>query len=289
MTEFTKLKMGFSVALLAALFMLRPLIEPLTSKAGGIHVVLFGLKIYLQALYFLFAGALGLSAYFFALELLSGKSTAPFAQKAGNTTYALAILMPPAFAAIWTIGQASASLRERSGSEAAALVFSIALTAVVVGAALGVLIYIRRVMSERDRSFTVSRLADEETEQMAKANGLLEAGLYDLAVVQCFQTIETALRRVLLARGGVAGYATVKDMLALAQKRALLGGEDRRRIHDVRVLRNEVTHEAKEVDRNTAEEVIEMTRRVVTRLGMLLDAAQNGENGKGGGTAEDPG
>lgn len=279
MTEFTKLKMGFSVALLAALFMLRPLIEPLTSS-GGIHVLLFGLQIKLQALYYLFAGALGLSAYFFALELLSGKSTAPFAQKAGNTTYALAILMPPAFVAIWTIGQSTAALRKHSGSDALALAFSIALTALAGAAALGVLFYIRQAMSERDRSFTVSRLADEETEQMAKANGLLEAGLYDLAVIQCFQTIETALRRVLLARGGVASYASMKDMLALAHKRKLLDDEDRRRIHDLRVLRNEVAHEAKEVDRNTAEEVIEATRRVVTRLGMLLDAADNGNGGE---------
>ncbi len=262
MTDFTRLKMGFSVALLAALFMIRPLLDQVAEN----YFVFLGYKVYLQYLYYLFAGCLSLSAYFFALELLSGKSAAPFAQRAGNTTYALAILMPPAFTMVYIIALIGNTL----GNPRSAFIVDVVLTVVLLFIVMAVMLSLRRAISDRDRSFSISKLGDEETANLAKASGLLEAGLYDLVVIQAFQTLETSLRRLLLARGVYPRRNSVKDLVITAQGQNLVSDEVSRCIHDVRVLRNEVVHEGKSVNRDTAEIVIDETRKVITRFGMLL-------------------
>lgn len=265
MTDFTKLKMAFSVALLAALFMLRPLFEYM----GQTEIVFLGVRLSLQIMYFTFAGTLGLSAYFFALELVSGRS-APFAQRAGNTMYALALLIPGAFAAIVLIAYTGSLVGSITGSPSASTTVEGLLTVVAGVAVLTIVLMVRRAMGERDRSFSVRALGNEEAEQLAKANGLLEAGLYDLVVVQSFQTLETSLKRLLLANGVYSRNSGIKGLVTLAQKHNLIGNDEGRSIQDVRVLRNEVAHEAKAVSRDTAEQVVEATRRVITRVNMAL-------------------
>ena len=261
MTEFTKLKMAFTVALLAALFMLKPLFD----QAAAAQFQYLNLNLSLRTLYYLFSGALGLSAYCFALELISGRS-APVAQRAGNTMYALAVLMPPAFLAIFVLSH----VVRRLGTGMGATVLEIVLTVALGGGGFILLLYLRSAIGERDRSFTVSRMGDEETAQLAKANGLLEAGLYDLVVVQAFQTIETSVRRLLLAKGLYSRRDTIKDHVALARSHGLLGEEESQTIHDIRVLRNEVAHEGKRVNRDSAEKVLSSARWLITRFGMTL-------------------
>jgi HEPN domain-containing protein len=285
MTDFTKLKMGFSVGLLAVLFTLRPLFE----NVGAYPVRFPGFQVTLLQLYYAFMATLGLASYFFALELISGKAAVPFAQKAGNTLYALAVLMPPAFVAAVLVSQAGQYVLGRGGLAAAKAVYA-GLGLVLLAALLLVMWRLRAMIGERDRSFSVRHLGDEETEQLAKAQGLLDAGLYDLSVVQAFQTVETSLRRLLLARGRYERRRSVKEMMEAAEGAGLLGSADSRRVQDVRVLRNEVVHEGKPVVRDTAEEVVDNARKVVTRIGMLLsDAGGEAEEDASGTGAASPG
>lgn len=273
MTDFTKLKMGFSVGLLAVLFTLRPLFE----KVGAYPISFPGFTVTLLQLYYAFMATLGLASYFFALELISGKASVPFAQKAGNTLYALAVLMPPAFVAAVVISRVGQAVLGWGGLAWAKAVYG-GLGILLVVAIVLVMWRLRNMISERDRAFSVRQLGDEETVQLAKAQGLLDAGLYDLSVVQAFHTLETSLRRLLLARGRHERRHTVKEMIAVAESAGLLGPADARRVQDVRVLRNEVVHEGKPVIRDTAEEVVDSARKVVTRIGMLLsEEAGNGE------------
>jgi len=287
-TEFTKLKMAFSVALLAALFTLRSLFD----RVSGYTFTFLGFDIELLLLYYLFAGALGLSAYCFALELLAGRSASPLAQKAGNTFYALAVLMPPAFIAVFLIAHASGRLAGWMGDPAYGIAFSVAMLLLVAALGVYVLRSLGRAIGERDRSFTVNQLGDEEAASLTKATGLLEAGLYDLAVVQSFQTIETSLRRLLLARGVAPRRWTMKEIIATAQRHDLISDADRQVLHDIRVLRNGVIHEAREVDRTETEDVIDATRRVVTRFHMRTangDTEQEQEAAPGPKTGLDAG
>jgi HEPN domain-containing protein len=274
MTDFTKLKMAFSVGLLAVLFMLKPLFD----RVAKFSYPFLGVDLTLTALYYVFAVFLGLAAYFFALELLSGKTTSPFAQRAGNTMYALAILAPPAYSAIFVIAYLGNSLSKWSEGAVSANTINAVGTGLLVLATVAALLYLRRAIGERDRSFSVRKLGDEETAQLTKTNGLLEAGLYDMVVVQAGQTIETSLRRLLLAKGVYSGRSGMKELVERAEAHGLLGAAEKQDIHDVRVLRNQVAHEAKHINRATAEQVVDAARRVVTRIGMLLSEAREEES-----------
>src|SRR5438876_966836 len=88
LTEFTKTKMHFALALLATLFALHPFVEKWGDK-GYIYLD-YELKIFYA--YGLVAALLALTVYFYALSLLSERGYS-WMEMTGNYMYAIAILV----------------------------------------------------------------------------------------------------------------------------------------------------------------------------------------------------
>src|SRR4051812_34522447 len=104
MTEFTKMKIGFALALLGTLFALHPFLERY-SELGFLYMS-YDLKIFHA--YALTAGLLSLCVYLYAVTLMSNRPHSPF-ERMGNSSYALAILILPFYAGLFL----SAKLADR--------------------------------------------------------------------------------------------------------------------------------------------------------------------------------
>src|SRR5262245_47488701 len=92
MTEFTKTKIHFALALLGTLFAVHPYIEQ-WEHAGFTYL---GWNLEIFHAYALTGGLLALSVYFYAMALLSERATTG-AERVGNYLYALGLLIFPLY------------------------------------------------------------------------------------------------------------------------------------------------------------------------------------------------
>jgi len=264
MTDFSRIKMGFVVALLAALFMLKPVIDSLGAQYTTPFVFL-GLRVAVMNVYYLFSGLLGLAAYFYAMDMV-GKRANPLAQRMGNIMYALAILVPPFYLTMGLLAWLDSLIVEATHSPLVGQISAIIMAVfLVLGGGLFFAI-VRRQLRDQDTDSTVEQLSGEQAKLVAKANGLLEAGLYDLVLVESFRAVETALKKRLVANNVFTRKSSVSALLNAADKHKLIGKGERDVVHDLRVMRNDVVHESKHLNRDEAEKVIDATRRVITVL-----------------------
>ena len=90
MSDFTKTKIAFVLALLGTLFTLHPLVE----RFGECGYEYFGVTVRVFHVYVLFAGLLALAVYFYAL-VMHNERTHSWAERIGNLSYALALMVLP--------------------------------------------------------------------------------------------------------------------------------------------------------------------------------------------------
>jgi HEPN domain-containing protein len=263
MTDFARIKMGFVVALLAVLFMLKPVIDGLAAEYPSSFVFL-GVGVRVLDVYYVFTALLGLAAYFYAMEMV-GRRSNPTVQALGNIAYALAILVPPFYLAMALIWWLTTLIANFTG-ELAGQILSIILA---IGLVLGggyFFATLRRTLRDQDKQSAVEQLSGEQAKLVAKANGLLEAGLHDLVLVESFRALETALKKRLVTSGVHTRKSSMTALMKAAEQHKLIGQAEREQLHDLRMMRNEVVHESKHLTRDEAEDVIDTTRRLITAL-----------------------
>ena len=216
MTEFTKLKISFALALMGTLFALHPFIDRFAE--GGFLYLGVDLKMYYA--YFLTAGLLSLCVYLYAVTLLSERPHS-WCEKTGNSAYALAILVVPIYAGLFL----SAKLADWVALSHVAW----AAPAVAIGlgggwVALSQLVAwrIRRRLGEQDREAKMAQLARQEIDSLNQARELFDNEHYDLSVIESWRALESRLRQVLLNRrisvrsdnpGAVIHHAAKKGIL----------------------------------------------------------------------------
>ncbi len=191
MTEFTKLKISYALALLGTLFALHPFLDRFADL--GFLYLGYDLKIFYA--YSLTAGLLSLCVYLYAVTLLNDRPHA-WCERTGNSTYALAILVLPIYAGLFL----SAKLADQVA------VSHVAWAAPVVALGLGVgwvtlsqLVAwrIRLRLGEQDRASRMALMAKQEVESLNQARELFDGGHYDLSVVEAWRALEARLRQVL--------------------------------------------------------------------------------------------
>jgi HEPN domain-containing protein len=194
MTEFTKLKISYALALLGTLFALHPFLDRFADR--GFVYLGYDLKIFYA--YSLTAGLLSLCVYLYAVTLLNDRPHS-WCERTGNSTYALAILVVPVYAGLFL----SAMLADRVAVSHVAW----AAPAVAVGLGFGwvglsqlVAWRIRRRLGEQDRASRIAQLARQEAESLNQARELFDGQHYDLSVVEAWRALEARLRQVLLSR-----------------------------------------------------------------------------------------
>jgi hypothetical protein len=194
MTEFTKLKISYALALLGTLFALHPFLDRFADR--GFLYLGYDLKIFYA--YSLTAGLLSLCVYLYAVTLLNDRPHS-WCERTGNSTYALAILVLPVYAGLFL----SAKLADQVAvSHVAWAAPAVAFGLGVGWVALSQLVAwrIRRQLGEQDRASRIAQLAKQEVESLNQARELFDGGHYDLSVVEGWRALEARLRQVLLSR-----------------------------------------------------------------------------------------
>src|SRR6266849_733390 len=96
MTDFTKTKTHFALALLGTLFALHPFFTRF-ENTGFLYL---GYELRLADVYALIAGLLALAVYCYGLGLISERSHS-WLEKLGNYSYALAIMVLPLYGGVY--------------------------------------------------------------------------------------------------------------------------------------------------------------------------------------------
>ncbi len=216
MTEFTKMKISFALALLGTLFALHPFLD----RYSGRGFVYLGYDLKIFHAYALTAGLLSLCVYFYAMTLM-GEHPHSWLEKTGNSTYALAILIPPIYAALFL----SAKLAEQVALSHLAWAAPVVAAGMGIGwIALSQLVAwrIRRRLGEQDRLAKIAQLAKQEVESVNQASELFAGEHYDLSVVEAWRALEARLRQALLGRGIVSGMGTSQAILHVATRKGIL-------------------------------------------------------------------
>jgi HEPN domain-containing protein len=216
MTEFTKLKITFALALLGTLFALHPLLDRFAD--WGFLYLGYNLKVFY--VYSLTSGLLSLCVYLYAVTLLNDRPHS-WCEQTGNSTYALAILIVPIYAGLYL----SAMLAEQvavSHVAWAAPAVALGLGAGWVGLSQVVAWRIRRRLGEQDRVSKMAQLANQEIESLNRARELFDSQHYDLSVVEAWRALEARLRQVLLNRGIVTDPANSQAVIHVAVKKGIL-------------------------------------------------------------------
>lgn len=244
MTEFTKLKISYALALLGTLFALHPFLDRFADR--GFLYLGFDLKIFYA--YSLTAGLLSLCVYLYAVTLLNDRPHS-WCERTGNSTYALAILVLPVYAGLFV----SAELADRVAvSHVAWAAPAVALGLGVGWVALSQLVAwrIRRRLGDQDRASRMAQLAKQEIESLNQAKELFDGGHYDLSVVEGWRALEARLRQVLLGHrvgttaGGPDAVIHVAAKKGILREPALAVAADLRRHWAVAVSTEPMTREA---------------------------------------------
>ena len=216
MTEFTKLKITFALALLGTLFALHPLLD----RFAGWGFLYLGYDLKLFYVYSFTSGLLSLCVYLYAVTMLNDRPHS-WCERTGNSIYAIAILIVPIYAGLYL----SAKLAEQVAvSHVAWAAPAVALGLGVGWVALSQLVAwrIRRRLGEQDRVSKMAQLANHEIESLKRAAELFDSEHYDLSVVEAWRALEARLRQVLLNRGIVTDPANSQAVISIAVKKGIL-------------------------------------------------------------------
>jgi hypothetical protein len=216
MSEFTKTKITFALALLGTLFALHPFLDRFADR--GFLYLGYDLKVF--DVYFLTAGLLSLCVYFYAVTLLTERQHSGW-ERWGNYTYALAILIVPIYGGLFL----SARLADRVAVSHVAW----AAPAVAFGLGVGWIVLsqliawrIRSHLGEQDRLAKMEQLAKQEVESLNRARALFENAHFDLSVIESWRALEARLRQVMLSRRIIARLSGPQSIVQTALRKHLL-------------------------------------------------------------------
>jgi HEPN domain-containing protein len=261
MTEFTRTKMHFALALIGTLFAVHSFIEKYPDLGFRLEVsdlnVDWQLKV--SDLFVVTVGLLAFTVYCYAIALVSEKPSSRM-ERLGNLSYALAILIVPFYGTLW----ASSWLADYFK------VSHLAVTAPATALGLGILWlilawWLRGRLGDQDRQAKIATLATQEVEALARAPKLFEDGHYDLAVIEAWKALEARLRRVLLMRGQTRHLDRPDKMIDRAAYLGLIKDPARKLLQEVRQQWN-VAVSTEPLTREGAESALSAARHILSTI-----------------------
>jgi hypothetical protein len=261
LTEFTKTKMHFALALLGTLFALHPLVEKFGDQVGFEYLGVF-LKVFYA--YALAAGLLALTVYFYALALLSERAYS-WMEKSGNSCYAVAVMVLPLYGGLYLSTWAA----ERFGQAHLAWAGP---TVVPLALGLGWLLLsqvlawrLRQRMGNQDRAVKLEQLAEQEITALDRSRELFDTTHYDLSVIEAWKALEARLRRVLLLRRISPRSATPEAMISAASRAGLLSKPSLALLQGLRAQWN-VAISTEPLTREAAESALRAARDILATI-----------------------
>jgi hypothetical protein len=266
MTEFTKTKIHFTLALLGTLFALHPFVEKIADRGFWYGFEDWKVELKVFYVYALIAGLLAFTVYCYALAFLSEKPTA-WSERVGNYSYALAVMVLPFYGGLWL---ADLLAREMEHTE---LRWAVRL-APFVPLALGgvwllvnavVALWLRKRLGDQDRTAKIERLANEEIAALNRAPELFETKHWDLAVIESWKALEARLRRALLLKGYRNPGETPEEVIDNALRAGLIAGPARPQLQELRKHWH-VAIGTEPLSREAAEASLKATRDILSTI-----------------------
>ncbi len=217
MTEFTKTKMSFALALLGTFFALHPWLENIERR----HAVGFeylGVSMPLDAAVGLTIGLLALAVYCYAVSLVSLQASA--AERLGNSAYALSIMVLPLYAGLYVAQLLADRVHSQLAWVAPAVAAGIGLIGFVLSQAAA--LRLRGRLGEADRTTAVRQLAEQEKDAVGHARKLFASEHFDLTVIELWRAVEARLRRLLAVRVGARRLDSPAAIIAAVVRAGLL-------------------------------------------------------------------
>lgn len=268
MTDFNKLKIGFALALLGALFALNPLITSL----GNHSYQLFSLNLKLIYAYWVFALLLGISVYFYAIALIGiENSFFDFMRTLGNFTYALALFVIPIFLFLYVVSVINVLFMDRQEHPLVTMIIEITFSALIGAfATFGIRIFLR-LFSKRDRSEKVQSFSKQESDLLTRSRKLLNEEYYDISVSEAWKAIEVALRKAFYNLGIQEKYISGSNLIQRAEKTKMISGLQAKDLEFIRKMRNDAVHTEVNISKDDAQKVIQISDKVIASLDKITE------------------
>lgn len=267
MTDFSKIKIPFSLALLAAMFAISPLIQ----KYGEANYKLFGLAVTLNFIYLLFCISLGASVYFYAIGLVGDRPFFDVVNKVGHVVYALALIVPPLFLILYPISILTDLLIPafKSPLFSKAVEYGGFVATGVAASLIANLIF--RAFAARDRKEKIDKLSVQENQLLGRARQLFQQGYYDLAATESWKAVEVALNKTFETAGIRRRGQPISALLDLARKKELLNSREIKELMSIRQVRNAAVHTERNVTEDEAQRALSVSEKTIAALDKVAD------------------
>lgn len=267
MADFSKIKIPFSLALLAAMFAINPLIQ----KYGEANYVLFGLSVTLNFIYSVFCISLGASVYFYAIGLVGDRPIFEFSNKIGHAVYALALIVPPLFLILYPISLLADFLIAAFKSPLFSKAVEYFGSATIGVAASLIANLIIRAFTARDRKERIERLSVQENQSLERARQLFQQGYYDLVATESWKAVEVALNKTFETAGIRRRSQPMSAILNLAVKKELLNTREIEELMSIRHIRNDAVHTERKVTEDEARQALSISEKTIAALDKVAD------------------
>jgi HEPN domain-containing protein len=255
MTDFTKTKISFALALLGTLFALHPFLEKFFD-VGFDPIPGVEIELNLFTAFAIVGGLLALSVYCYAVALVSERPSS-LLERLGNISYALAVLFLPLYGGLFLSHWLATQLHQPSLKWVAP---TVAATCGVLWLALAWRLRFR--LGEQDRLAKMRQLDEQEMSSLNRAREMFNHSHYDLAVIESWRAIEARLRRVLLTRRIATRTDRPEVMIALANRAGIVRDstlewlQELRRQWNIAVSTEPLTREAAEAALTAARNIL---------------------------------
>jgi HEPN domain-containing protein len=273
MNDFTKTKIAFAVALLAALFT----ITPILSSVGSWGYAVFSITLQINYLYYFLATFLTVSVYAYSLQFLTERQFRPI-QLAGDIFYAIALISAPVYVSVYLltlVADLAARLLQAPGTaNGLANVASL-----LIGVAASVVVnYIVRVFGRKERESSVETIQKEEIAILGRAMQLFQGGYFDLTIVEAFKAIELSIRKALLDANILLHRTNTRTLMEKARELELFPDDLFQQIDTLRNLRNSISHENVPIEQVNAEQALVTTGKALAAIESRLAQSRRGSN-----------
>lgn len=277
MNEFTKNKIAFAVALLAALFTITPII----SEIGSWGYEVFTLTLRVNHLYYFLSAVLTLAVYIYGLQFLTERQFRQL-RITGDIFYAIALVSPPLYVSVYILTLISEIVARFLQAPGAAEVLANIASGFIGVLATELVRRIVRAFSTKDKQANVENIQREELSIIARARQLFNDGYFDLTVTECFKAIELTLKKALLDKDIPVARTTLRMLMQQAQNQKIISPELFERIDQLRDLRNSIAHQNASVTHVEAEQALNTTDKVLASIESIMGQnfrSQNEANG----------
>jgi HEPN domain-containing protein len=261
MDEFSKTKISFTIALLAMVFAIKPVID----AYGNIGFLLFDFKITIQYAYFLTVIFLGIAVYFISLQLTKVKQLLPF-DKISNLTYALSLSVPIIFIMLWILVIISTWLSQIIPSIPTNIWSPVASGMIgAISAILGqsVIKNIAGAIKKRDMADLQEYMQKKEFDFLSRAEKLAEDSNYDLSLLESYKIAEMALKQAIILRYGSVKSNRFNDLILQAHELNLLSKFDVERLKIIKTQRNMAAHSDHQVTKEQALNALSTVKHII--------------------------